>query len=169
MDARYHEDIVEDKEFCGIQKVLDSYTNGGNRILEDIRKIKDIYGCETIISDGELYPLQKWYNQLIDKTVSEISVADVLRMIRQKQFIKLAMSKAIKFLQDDVFTGEAYDGEALEKISELESSLLIMYKDDLKNIIQNALEKSEIHEWSYDGEENEFKEILNVITRKLIQ
>lgn len=131
--------------------------------MDDIRKIKDIYDCVAIISDEELYPLQKWYNQLIDKTLSEITVADVLRMIRQKQFIKLAMLKAIKFLQDDAFIGEAYDGEVLEKISELESSLLIMYKDDLKNIIQNALEKSEIYEWSYDGEENEFKEILNVM------
>lgn len=42
---------------------------------------------------------------------SEITVADVLRMIRQKQFINLAMSKAIKFLRDDIFIGETYDGE----------------------------------------------------------
>ena len=70
--------------------------------MEDTRKIKDIYDCVAIISDEELYPLQKWYNQLIDKTLSEITVADALRMIRQKQFINLAMSKAIKFLQDDV-------------------------------------------------------------------
>ncbi|NBJ99785.1 hypothetical protein D5282_21445 [bacterium 1xD8-48] len=78
--------------------------------MEDMRKIKDIYDCVDIISQEELYPLQKWYNQLIDKTTFEITVADVIRMIRQKQFISLAMSKAIKFLQDDVFIGEAYDG-----------------------------------------------------------
>lgn len=94
--------------------------------MEDTRKIKDIYDCVAIISDEELYPLQKWYNQLIDKTLSEITVADVLRMIHQKQFINLAMSKAIKFLQDDVFIGE-----------------------------------------SYDGEKDEFKEIVNVIAKKL--
>ena len=135
--------------------------------MEDTRKIKDIYNCVTIISDEELYPLQKWYNQLIDKTISEITVADVLRMIRQKQFINLAMSKAIKFLQDNVFIGESYDGEMLEKISGMDSSFLISYTDDLKNIIKNALEKSVIHEWSYDGEEDEFKEIINAIEKKL--
>lgn len=135
--------------------------------MEDTRKIKDIYDCVTIISDEELYPLQKWYNQLIDKTISEITVADVLRMIRQKQFINLAMSKAIKFLQDNVFIGESYDGEMLEKISGMDSSFLISYTDDLKNIIKNALEKSVIHEWSYDGEEDEFKEIVNAIEKKL--
>ena len=53
--------------------------------MEDTRKIKDIYDCVAIISDKELYPLQKQYNQLIDKTIPEITVADVLRMIRQKQ------------------------------------------------------------------------------------
>lgn len=135
--------------------------------MEDTRKIKDIYNCVTIVSDEELYPLQKWYNQLIDKTISEITVADVLRMIRQKQFINLAMSKAIKFLQDDVFIGESYDGEMLEKISGMDSSFLKFYTDDLKNIIKNALEKSVIHEWSYDGEENEFKEMVNAIEKKL--
>ena len=56
--------------------------------MENTRKIKDIYNCVTIISDEELYPLQKWYNQLIDKTISEITVADVLRMICQNTNIK---------------------------------------------------------------------------------
>ena len=137
--------------------------------MEDMRKIKDIYDCVDIISQEELYPLQKWYNQLIDKTTFEITVADVIRMIRQKQFISLTMSKAIKFLQDDVFIGEAYDGEMLEKISEMDSSLLISYADDLKNIVQNALDKSVTHEWSYNGEEDEFKKIVNSITKKLVQ
>lgn len=135
--------------------------------MEDTRKIKDIYDCLAIISDEELYPLQKWYNQLIDKTLSEITVADVLRMIRQKQFINLAMSKAIKFLQDDVFIGESYDGEMLEKISEMDSSFLMSYTEDLKSITKNALEKSVIHEWSYDGEKDEFKETVNAIAKKL--
>ena len=136
-------------------------------MIEDTRKIKDIYDCVAIISDEELYPLQKWYNQLIDKTLSEITVADVLRMIRQKQFINLAMSKAIKFLQDDVFIGESYDGEMLEKISEMDSSFLMPYTEDLKSITKNALEKSVIHEWLYDGEKDEFKEVVNVIAKKL--
>ena len=137
--------------------------------MEDTRKIKEIYDCVAIISDEELYPLQKWYNQLIDKTPSEITVADITRMIRQKQFINLAMLKAIKFLQDDVFIGETYDGEMLEKISEMDSSFLISYADELHNIIKNALDKSIIHEWSYDGEEDEFNNIVGVIEKKITQ
>lgn len=84
--------------------------------MEDTRKIKEIYDCAAIVSDEELYPLQKWYNQLIDKTIYEITVPDVLR-----------------------------------------------------NIIRNALEKCALHEWAYDGEENELKQSLHLLEKKIIR
>lgn len=137
--------------------------------MEDTRKIKEIYDCAAIVSDEELYPLQKWYNQLIDKTIHEITVPDVLRMIRQKQWTGLAMSKAINLLKDDVFAGEAYAGELLERVSELDGSFLVSYADDLRNIIRNALEKCALHEWAYDGEENELKQSLHLLEKKIIR
>ena len=136
--------------------------------MEDKRKIKEIYNCISITSNEELYPLQKWYNQLIEKTIAEITVADVLRMIRQKEFTNLAMSKAISFLQEDVFAGESYEGELLEKVSEMDSSFLIPYADDLKNIINNALVKSETRDWTYDGEEEEFKDMIDALSTKVM-
>ena len=136
--------------------------------MEDKRKIKEIYNCISITSNEELYPLQKWYNQLIEKTIAEITVADVLRMVRQKEFINLAMSKAISFLQEDVFAGESYEGELLEKVSEMDSSFLISYADDLKNIINNALVKSETRDWTYDGEEEEFKDMIDALSTKVM-
>ena len=39
--------------------------------MEDKRKIKEIYNCMSIASNEELYPLQKWYNQLIEKTIKK--------------------------------------------------------------------------------------------------
>lgn len=137
--------------------------------MEDTRKIKEIYDCAAIVSDEELYPLQKWYNQLIDKTIYEITVPDVLRMIRQEQWIGLAMSKAINLLKDDVFAGEAYAGELLERVSELDGSFLVSYADDLRNIIRNALEKCALHEWAYDGEEDELKQSLHLLEKKIIR
>ena len=136
--------------------------------MEDKRKIKEIYNCISITSNEELYPLQKWYNQLIEKTIAEITVADVLRMVRQKEFTNLAMSKAISFLQEDVFAGESYEGELLEKVSEMDSSFLISYADDLKNIINNALVKSETRDWTYDGEEEEFKDMIDALYTKVM-
>lgn len=131
------------------------------------KKIKDLYNCEYIVSEGKLYPLQRWYNQLIDKTTEEITIADVIRMIRQKEFINLAMSRAINFLKANVFAGELYDGELLEKISEMEVSFLGPYADDLQIIIEDALRNSLTHNWSYEGEEEEFRKVVNVITKMI--
>ena len=39
----------------------------------------------------------------LEKTIAEITVEDVLRMIRQKEFTNLAVSKAINFLKEEVF------------------------------------------------------------------
>ena len=133
--------------------------------MQDKRKIKEIYNCISISSNEELYPLQKWYNQLIEKTIAEITVEDVLRMIRQKEFTNLAVSKAINFLKEDVFVGE---GELLEKVSEMDSSFLISYADDLKNIIKNALVKSETRDWIYAGEEEEFKDMIDTLSKKIM-
>ena len=130
--------------------------------------LKEIYNCISISSNEELYPLQKWYNQLIEKTIAEITVEDVLRMIRQKEFTNLAVSKAINFLKEDVFVGELYEGELLEKVSEMDSSFLISYADDLKNIIKNALVKSETRDWIYAGEEEEFKDMIDTLSKKIM-
>lgn len=84
--------------------------------MKDKRKIKEIYDCAAIVSDEELYPLQKWYNQLIDKTIHEITVPDVLR-----------------------------------------------------NIMKEVVEKCALHKWAYDGEEDELKQSLHLLEKKIIR
>ena len=128
--------------------------------MED-KKIKDIYGCDYIQDNAALYPLQKWYNQIIDKKVSEISVADVLRMMRQNEFMELAISKAITFLKDNPFEGEQYEGELLEKVSIMERHLIKDYLDDLKDILVQAKKENEVYEWLIDKEREEFQELIN--------
>lgn len=134
---------------------------------ENTRKIKEIYGCEPIVSSEPLYPLQEWHNLLIEKTVDEITVADVARMLRQNELVDLALSKAIRFLQQDLFAGELFEGELLETLSEKEATILKPVADDLKIIVKNAAEKQLTHEWLYDGEEDEFQKIINAITAKI--
>lgn len=135
--------------------------------MQTKKKIKEIYNCKYITSSEELFPLQKWYNDLIDKTIDDITIADVLRMICQKELINIAMSKAIEFLKENIFAGEGYDGELLEKLSETDISLWQLYLEDLKYILGDTLKKIENHEWTYDGEEEEFKEIVESISTKL--
>lgn len=132
--------------------------------MED-RKIKDIYGCDYIQDNGELYPLQKWYNQIIDKKVSDISVADVLRMMRQNEFMELAISKAITFLRDNPFEGEKYEGELLEKVSNIEKYLIMDYLDDLRTILLQAQKENKVYKWLIEKEREEFQELINNFSR----
>lgn len=135
--------------------------------MGDTRKIKEIYGCETIAFAEPLYPLQEWYNLLIEKTVDAITIADVARMLRQNVFIDLALLKAVEFLQQDLFAGELYEGELLENLSEVETDLLKPVADELRIIVKSAVEKQLTHEWLYNGEEDEFREIVNALSAKI--
>lgn len=136
--------------------------------MEDTRKIKEIYGCEPIVSPEPLYPLQEWHNHLIEKTVDAITVADVVRMFRQNELVDLALSKAIDFLQKDPFAGDLFEGELLEKLSEVEADILKPVSDDLKIIVRNAAEIQLTHEWLYDGEKDEFQEIVDTLAAKIM-
>ena len=128
--------------------------------MEDDRKIKDIYKCKYIEMDGELYPLQKWYNHLLDKRVSELEVSDILRMIRQNEFIDIAISKAIVYLKDNPFVGDMYEGELLEKLLNISIDSLTGYIDEIKDILSNAMIKNQDYEWLDEDERKEFAEII---------
>lgn len=134
----------------------------------DNRKLKDIYKCESIKAEGEIYPLQKWYNNLIEKRISEIEIADVLRMIRQKQFIDIAIFKAVYYLGKNPFSGELYEGELLEKLSTINKDQLMEYKNEIITILSNALEENKKYEWLEEEEREEFKNIIDGFYMKLL-
>ena len=131
-------------------------------------KIKELYNCEYEVSEKELYPLQEWYNQLIDKTIQEITPGDVARMLRQEMFPDLAMTKAIELLQENPFAGELYEGEILATIAGMENSSVISYTEELQIILKDASERIAAYEWTYDREEDEFKEIVDSVARKIV-
>lgn len=130
-------------------------------------KIKELYGCEYESSEEELYPLQNWYNQLIDKTIQDITPGDVARMLRQKMFPGLAMTKAIELLRENPFAGELYEGEILAAIAGMEASITASDKKELQSVLKDANERMAEHEWTYNGEEDEFKEIVDSVARKI--
>lgn len=135
--------------------------------MQEEKKIKELYGCNYIVSDEKLYPLQKWYNRLLDKTVSHIDVSDVSRMMRQKEFIDLAISKAINFLKGNVFSGDMYEGEILEKLLEVDNCNLVIYSNELKRILSSALEESEKHEWLCKEEKEDFEKVVRKLISKI--
>lgn len=136
--------------------------------MDEKRKIKEIYNCSYTIPEGEVYPLQSWYDQLINKSIDELEVLDILRMIRQNEFLDLAISEAIKYLKKNPFVGDMYEGEVLEKLSELDISHLMTYIDEIDNIFKKALDENRTHEWLCEEEKDEFEELIKKIYKKLV-
>lgn len=132
-------------------------------MIDNERKIKDIYNCNYIKTDKEIYPLQKWYNQLIDKKYYEIDLKDVLKMIRQNEFIDLAVLKAICYLKENPFIGELYEGELIECLLKVDRSKIKPYIAELNNILSVALELNKNYEWLIEEERLEFEETINLI------
>jgi len=60
--------------------------------------------------------LIRWYNSLIDKTVDELNVVDVSKMIRQNILKEVAIARAIDIFLSDPFAGEMQDGDLLSLI-----------------------------------------------------
>lgn len=126
-----------------------------------------VFNCEPVSSTKELSPLEKWYNELLEKTESQLTISDVMKMIRQNVFLEIAVGRAIVYLKKDTLIGEMYEGELLDKISKLDKRILGRYINDLKEIIIKCRQECITHEWGYEGEKEEIDKVLNLIDKKI--
>lgn len=134
------------------------------------KKLKDIYSCELGQYSGldKKYNLEIWYNKLLEKTYSELTIADVMRMIRQEIFVEIALKKAVDLLKDNPLAGEMYEGELLEKLlNEKIEIIKKIYKDDIKMILKQGREIAEKYEWITTDEKNEFLNLIKYYQLKL--
>ncbi len=115
----------------------------------------------------ESFPLQEWYNELLDKEVGELTVFDVLRMLRQSILPEVALLSAVKWVLEDIYVGDAYDGQVLEALIHVEDGLLKPYAAVLQDVLQEAEVLNEAHDWSYEGEHEEFEEVVKQLGQKL--
>ena len=49
----------------------------------------------------------------------------------------------------------------------MNTSFLTIYSGELKSILKDVLEKSEIHEWLYEREKEEFEDIVDSVLKKI--
>lgn len=147
--------------------VLDLKKIDNNFSSDDSKKIKELYNCKPDNIDIKISPLSKWYNELIEKQISEITVNDVEVMLRQNILLELALEKAIEFLNNDVFIGTKCTGEILVSISKINTPLLKKHVKELKKIAQNGIDKSKKWEFIDEEEKQEIQEAINKILEKL--
>lgn len=104
--------------------------------------------------------LVKWYNKVINKRPSEVSVGDIARMVRQKRFYEVALERGTQELMNDPFAGEFFIGELLEKILMLDKTALKSPKKELETIYKTAIKNIDSVAWGYPEEKDEYREVL---------
>lgn len=66
--------------------------------------------------------LDEWFNEIIDIPLSELSVGDISRLIRQQVFICEILPYALNILSLDPLAGDSYDGQLISSLATLRKS-----------------------------------------------
>lgn len=131
------------------------------------KPIKEIYALnQNIQTEASEYPLDQWYNRLIDKTIDEIELEDVSRMLAQNIFMDLGIKKALEILKDDPLAGEMYDGHLLKILYSIE---LNQFEDlsQLASLLQDINRNLSNIEWADEEDQEEYTELLTNFMKKL--
>lgn len=93
-------------------------------------------------------PLEQWFERVIDIPLSEFSVEDLCRAIRQELFTDQLMPRALEFIKNDPLAGEYYDGELIAALSTVKEEDLRDHKDTFIQIqkIINHVSPTEIND-----------------------
>lgn len=127
-------------------------------------KIREMYDCAPLTGDD---PLVIWYNHVIDKTVAELTVADVARCIRQRLFVENAYEALLAYLLHNPYEGDVYEGELMDKATEVDDELITKYKATIVEIIDAAEKFINEHEWVCKEDKTEYKESVNKLYQKI--
>lgn len=127
-------------------------------------KIKDIYDCDPLTGED---PLVIWYNHVINKTVAELTVADVARCIRQELFVEKAYEVLLAYLLHNPYEGDVYEGELMDKAVEVDEDLIIKYKTTISEIIKRAESFINENEWICEEDKAEYMESVNKLHQKI--
>lgn len=111
--------------------------------------------------------LEIWYNEMINKSESELSLLDINRMFRQNVLVELALDKAIIILLKDPFAGESTNGDVLENMLVINKDLLKTRTDDLKKVIIKAANNKNNVAWWYPEEKDEYFELIDQLKKAI--
>lgn len=119
--------------------------------------IKDIYKDTCEISGSELSSLELWYNELLKKSIRELSILDISHMLRQNVLLPLALSKAMERLIKNPM-----DGDLLKQVvNAMKNHGVAVEKQAAEEfIIITNIEKN-AYEWKFEEDKAEYEELLD--------
>lgn len=106
-------------------------------------------------------PLDKWFYEMVQKNVDELTLKDISRMLRQEVYLDIALPIACKMVLSDPFCGEMYVGEMIELLKRV----YISYPNKKEKIfctelIQKVQQQSETFDWGSDYEKEEYGKLI---------
>lgn len=107
-------------------------------------------------TEKHISPLDDWFYRVIDIPISNLSIEDICRAIRQKLFLETILPNARNILKGDPLAGEYYDGELIAAIASL-SSANIEQNIAIINEIKEILTSLDISELSKDLQQDILK------------
>jgi len=131
------------------------------------KTLRELYEYDLIPDDGLNFPIEEWFNAVMEKTEDMLTVSDVSRMLRQKIFSVVAINRAIEMLKEDIFTGEMYEGQLMANLCNAKEKYLCKRYDDIRPILKDAELKALVHQWSSDEDKAEFLRTVEDFIKKV--
>lgn len=96
-----------------------------------IKNISDIEFLENIVWTEEKKEdsLSNWYTHVRKKAISELTVEDICRFVRQNLYVSYILPYALEALQKDPTAGELYNGELLRAVSKVSNEFWVTHKE----------------------------------------
>ncbi|MCL2655159.1 MAG: contact-dependent growth inhibition system immunity protein [Coriobacteriia bacterium] len=127
---------------------------------DSLRNVYKLEYDESGIGSG----LIVWYNRLIDKTIEELDVVDVSKMMRQNILKTEAVNRAIELFLINPYDGEMQDGDLLASLIAVGFPLLSKadrFQDMVKRVKQLESTYGEF-EWANIAAEEAFEQSIIV-------
>lgn len=86
-----------------------------NVTISQIEKMLDLPYDATV----EESALSTWYDSIRGKRLTELTEGDVARLLRQQMYLEFLVPEATRRLLMNPLAGELFDGEILEKVSQI--------------------------------------------------
>ena len=131
------------------------------------KTLREIYEYDLVPDDGLNYPVEEWFNAVMEKTEDKLTISDVSRMLRQRIFSVVAINRAIEMLRDDLFAGEMYEGQLMANLCNAKEKYLCKRYDDVKTLLQGAELKALQHKWADEKEKLEFLKTVEEFEKKV--
>ena len=109
-----------------------------------MNRLKELYGLSYYKSDFNS-SLTSWYNALLDKTMDDLEISDVSKMLRQNILPDVAIERALDLFLLIPYDGEYHDGGLLSFLLTLDFAKVDHAKLEKVNSFLQNLKSDYVH------------------------